>query len=71
MAVSTDEMFAIASRYDTQLAHAMVAALRRIGVTRSVGAARHGGASHSRPDHRYDGVRECFANSCSPMDVIR
>ena len=71
MAVSSDEMLAIASRYDTQVAHAMVAALRRIGVTRSVGAARHGGASHSRPDHRYDGVRECFANACSPMDVIR
>lgn len=66
--VSHDEMLAIARRYDTQVARAMLAALGFLR-GRPRGSRRvRGGNAHAAADRaRYRAMRWCFENHGSPM----
>ena len=66
--VSHDEMLRIARRYDTLMAHAMLAALgypheRPRGRRRGRGGNAHAAADRAR----YRAMRWCFENHGSPM----
>lgn len=66
--VTRDEMLRIARRHDTQMAHAMLAALgypreRPRGRRRGRGGNAHAAAGRAR----YRAMRWCFRNYGSPM----
>lgn len=65
--VSHDEMLAIARRYDTLMAHAMLAALG-FPRERPMGSRRGRDNAHAQADRRrYRAMRWCFENHGSPM----
>lgn len=66
--VTRDEMLRIARRYDTQVAHAMLAALGFPRGRPSGSRRERGGNAHVTADRaRYHSMRWCFRNYGSPL----